>query len=355
MNNIKHDLLNEELKFSHVYLNYDPLSKINRKGKPVTILNPVTISDMKTYDENNPDWKNRVQMSCATERLYKDMENVYQYWNGCVWVDIDYKKYPNATEEEWKEITNFVNSDIAAYYSNNFYYYETSRSKLGGHYIFYFDVDRTESNFKKYSSIAREIVYSMFMSSGYEEIINYDGVFDKCCTSIFQCVYITKIDSNIYYYCNGATNDSYLPNVFVDKKENKNNNTNDNIRYEYRFMSWHKPDKVKYIEHITRWRLFNSLSRIFKDDELKREWIKCANMIPEKKNHTTKYYEECPYTNDWSSRINGDEYCDLKLLESFGYRVMTSYYKKTDKIESLAKYLIEMLEKNNDLNLWKQK
>lgn len=77
-----------------------------------------------------------------------------------------------------------------------------------------------------------------------------------------------------------------------------------------------------YIEHSERWRLFNALSRITKDDEeFKKEWEYCCGHILEQNGHTLQYYKDLFDNTDWKSKLTGNEYIDKELLGHFGYKI----------------------------------
>lgn len=87
-------------------------------------------------------------------------------------------------------------------------------------------------------------------------------------------------------------------------------------------ISWTKKDDIEdiYIEHSDRWRLFNSLSRITKDEiEFRKEWESCCDHILERNGHTTQYYKDLFDNSDWGKKLTGKEYIDRDLLEKFGY------------------------------------
>lgn len=316
----------KKIQFSHIYSQYDPLSAINRRGWRKAELVPKAIDDMFVYNaETSGEFKNRIQMSIANERLYKDMPDLYNFWNNCVWVDIDYKDVPNATKKSWEDIIFFVLDNIKNNYEDNLYYYETSRSGKGGHFIFYYDVEKTEENFKKYSKISRQIVYNAFVNEGFKDVIDYPGVYDTCSCSICQCVYITKLDMLFNDKCTGETKGIYPKVIEKEKKfydlENKKN-------LKFKVLKWTQPQTFPYIEHTSRWRLFNSLSRCFNGEELKNEWRRIAQYIPETNGHTSRYYAEVPYILDWNEKLTGEEYCDIDLMKKFGYEVQIIEYHK---------------------------
>lgn len=83
----------------------------------------------------------------------------------------------------------------------------------------------------------------------------------------------------------------------------------------------------EYIEHVVRWRLFDSLCCIFvngQDDvnELWKQWDRCCELI-EPVNHSVEWFKQEPRKNKWLKHWS-EQKCqtyDEDLLESFGYYV----------------------------------
>lgn len=320
-----------QIKFNHVYSEYDPKAKALHPGY-YTIMSLKTIDEMKEYHKEDGELRNRIQMCNAEERIVTKIDNVYSYWNGCIYIDVDYKKVWNATIERWNLLSKYVKDWLLNNYADNFYYYETSRSMIGGHFIFFFDVEHTKENFDKYNAICREIVREAFVMSGAKDIIDTPQVLDNCGSSICQMLYITKINCMFNSKCNGKTTCEYPK---IKKQKKRKPKISPNVKTNYKFCCRVTP-KPEYIDHHQRWCLFCSLAKVFDNEELKDEWTKCAKLIPEKNGHTTSYYINIPYESDWFDKLeeNKDVF-NWKLLYKFGYHVQTFYTRKPNPLDGI--------------------
>lgn len=269
----------------------------------------------------------------------------YDYWNGCVMIDVDYKKYPDATREKSIEIMKNVYLYLQHNFPNTFYYGEISSNEKGGfHFIFYLDTDYPTKERRDYLyKRSTMVIWKAFCDCGYKDIIEHEGVLDNCMNNYTQYTKMTMF-GNVNKLCTGSfSGDTGL--ITEDEKnefEKLNNvknyiNINKNsVKTSIKALLLNKQniDKIDYIEHATRRQLFRSLSRIYSGEELRNEWIKCAKLIPEENGHTTEYYINAPYINDWNDKLNGDEYCDKDLLKKFGYNI-TIIQDNTKKIQNI--------------------
>ena len=308
-----------------------------------------------TFKELNPTddkFLCRAQLFITEERINNELLNEYwNKWDNVTYYDIDSKHYwksddgegPIITERYEKDNPEIVYNFVYNWLINNYRYNicdsECSRSKFGYHFYFKWDCERTEYNRNYYAQVGRAIIKKAFIECGYKHIIDYPKVFDDCTNSPVQLVYPTKINWYHNYYCTGKIgnyNDLDINLDFVKKKENdkikKDLETatgmklnSNNRQYDYVLKGKRNVDKVDYIEHHIRWRLFDSLSTIFNDpNELKKEWCECAKK-KKKKKHSYEFYCDEPYKNgeeySWFIKLTGNEYCDKELLNDFGYDV----------------------------------
>ena len=265
--------------------------------------------------------KTRIQLFDCGYRVTKDTLD-YSNWNQCIYKDIDYKYY------YWSDEENKISPEVL-YYNvvnkliemcpDNFMDAEISRSGIDFHLFFGFDCERSELSRDFYNDYVNDIIKKCFNELGYKYIFDYPKVFDSCTNSIYQLCYVTK---NKWIHNYRFTGNISLKPVKKETNIEKSNNII-NKKQDVFFIGKREVKEVEYIEHILRWRLFNSLSRIFLDPlKLKEEWEYCANLIPEVNGHTKEYYRNCPYTiNDWNDILKGDEYIDIVLLKKFGYDV----------------------------------
>ena len=289
--------------------------------------------------------KNEVQLSTSLTFLNKDREDKYRCWNGSISKDIDAKKYYNQDPEQYnidyaKKVYYEVRNYLLKNYCNNFYYCEVSRSRKGYHFLFYFNCDKTEDNFKYYNKLCDYIIKEAFYETGYGEIIDYHGVLDDCTNSVCQRLYITKYDYLFNDNCTGelikTKHDDELERELTLEKIKEAKKQMEIIErrqaYEKRLSEGlaynvhiEKTGNYKnmYIEHHTRYLLFKSLYYFFKDN-IKEVWNEAVEHIPEENGHTLNYYKNCPFRNDWFQRLedgtakNG---YNRQILEDFGYKV----------------------------------
>ena len=311
----------------------------------------------------------RAQLFITEYRVVNEMlEDYWKNWDNITYYDIDSKHYWKTDNGEGDVIIERYQKDnptivfdlvynwLLNNYRDNICDAECSRSKFGFHFYFKWDCECTEYNRNYFAQVGRAIIKKAFIETGYEHIINYPKVFDDCTNSPVQLVYPTKINWYHNYYCTGKIgiyNNLDIDLDYVKKKEfqkiKKENNKirknlesitglslSNNSQYEYVLKNKRLVDKVNYIEHQIRWRLFDSLSRIFTDpEELKKEWYECAKKIPNK--HSLDFYMEEPYKNgedySWFNKLTGNEYCDKELLNDFGYEVeIIKIYNNTNNI-----------------------
>ena len=72
----------------------------------------------------------------------------WNYWNGCVFIDIDSKHYYNEVKKfDTEKLYDALYNELI--YSSNFYNLHKSWSGTSYHIIFYFNVEKNEINFNK--------------------------------------------------------------------------------------------------------------------------------------------------------------------------------------------------------------
>lgn len=289
-------------------------------------------------------------------RQTKELQN-WNAWNGCVYIDVDYKNYLLVNENAENPVKVFANVWTYLYnnYSDHFYYGEYSRSKKGFHFIFYTETEYPTEERREYLLLkANAAVIKAFTECGYKEAIEYKEivngvethkVLDTCTNSPYQICYIT-LCGKINEKCKGdwRIGNEELNDIIekIKNKYKKKEKTSDCV-YKSKLLKTNNVHSVPYIEHLVRRNLFKSLSTLFKGDDLKREWIRCAKLIPEEHNHTTEYYINAPYKLDWNESLGDDEYCDKNLLKIFGYEVqINAFYKQLDN-EDIFKKIYDII------------
>lgn len=290
-------------------------------------------------------------------RQTKDLQN-WNSWNGCVYIDVDYKNYLEVNMNAPEPIKVFANVWVylAKNYSDHFYYGEYSRSKKGFHFIFYTETEYPTEERREYLLLkANAAIIKAFTDCGYKDAIEYKQikngvetckVLDTCTNSPYQICYLTlcgKINENCQGDWRIGTKDlnDIIEKIKISKYHNKDKLSN--CIYKAKLLKVNNVQKVPYIEHLVRRNLFKSLSTIFKDDDLRQEWIRCAKLIPEEHNHTTEYYMNAPYKLDWYESLTDNEYCDKDLLKLFGYEVQINAYHKQSDINDIFTKIYNIL------------
>ncbi len=165
----------------------------------------VTLKDVKNFSwlavQYSSQFWPAVQVFDAPMRV-SDIHNhpeYWQYWNGCVFVDLDLKHM--ATEQRRYSVQYIKEkiSDVLRQ-DKNLYAYQESRSRNGLHYIFYFEVEKSEINFKKCARIAQNrIRYAILskMPDLFTDIEAYDStrlngkIVDDCSLTPTQLLIMT--------------------------------------------------------------------------------------------------------------------------------------------------------------------
>lgn len=294
---------------------------------------------------------------------------VYKHWNNITYEDVDYKLWMARDDILVKEdpiiVLKFISSWLMNNYPNNFCDSELSRHMQGFHFYFKWECEPTLYNWAYYKQVGHAMVYAAFCAWGWKDIIEYKAgkskVFDDCTNSFWQTVYPTKINWIHNFRCNGKISDYSclkINNIVLEKIKAKKNKVKrekiiknivgdvnyDNDKYLFILDSVNEVNDVQYINHYDRWSLFDSLSLLFEDDnELRKNWIKCAKIIPNQNGHTTQFYIDEPYKNaedyTWFEIMKDKKskgefmYCNIDLLHLFGYDVLVKHkYEGADSI-----------------------
>lgn len=307
------------------------------------------------------------QMCDAGYRMGRENED-YNKWNQCIFEDIDYKFYisnhdkfidPNILYEQ---LYDWLYNN----YRNIFYYCELSRHMNSFHYIFYFNVQRTKNNRMMCKSISNFIIHQAFESLGYKDIIEWPKVYDDCSDSFYQPCFITLNNYKINYECDGTNSEKIITDNYFsiksvyDKlfrksyKRAKHQSTKNDNDWETSFeFDNNNSYSGEYLNHHERYYLFKcivGLCGIDNEEMIEKEWNNCAYQLIEGNNHTTTFYLNEPYNNnwiDWIKRNNEFCYVDKDLLKKFGYDIKfikiekdeDTTNKKTNRITKERVYL----------------
>ena len=282
--------------------------------------------DVNSQDKDKQSW---LQMFNCGYRVTR--ENVdWNTWNGCVFVDIDSKHYYNEvkkfdTDGLFNGLDYWLSTEFQDYYFN----IQKSHSGTSYHIMFYFNVERTELNFKKCVNYAREIIRSTFSTLGIEDIINYNGVLDKCCVSAFQGMYLS---SNPIKYNDSIENNQWFGKFdeideyeIEDAYETKTTITK-NSKTTYKLASCVDECEIKDWSHNTRWQIMNFIAHYFDGD--KEKSLECyKTIIPTILKHISNHTEKellDHFVNQFDRFNTQNYYTSDRILEfcrkNFGFK-----------------------------------
>ena len=118
----------------------------------------------------------------------------FDYWNNVTFTDIDTKNYfkDKNISININKLHEHIHRQAMLDYPNNYVCSYVTASGLGFRIIWYWDCDKSNDNFDKCAMLTDEYARNIFYSFGdaFKEMIDYDGVLDKCADSCLQCMYL---------------------------------------------------------------------------------------------------------------------------------------------------------------------
>lgn len=275
--------------------------------------------DKNISDKNQLPW---LQMFNSGIRETKDTTN-WSKWNGCVYSDIDSKHY----YEECKafradNLFKMLNEYLQYNYFDNFYAMQFSNSGTGYHIVFYFDVEKTETNFNKCNQFTQNAIKEAFYNVGAREIYDWKNVADRCSRSPYQGMFVTIQDW--VFTCNSTNTFGAFP--YIDEYElqlEKIHKVSDIRPDGSKLFALDKYTKqqgsVPYQGHITRWAIYDALVAVFSDkDKVDEEWRKHIVPMMTNEGHPVKFLNNEPEKNGWFAKYT-TEYVKVDRLQQFGY------------------------------------
>ena len=134
-----------------------------------------------------------IQAFTCGYRMTKSTLN-FDYWNNVTFTDIDTKNYFNDKNIsiDINKLHEHIHRQAIIDYPNNYVCSYVTASGLGFRIIWYWDCDKSKDNFDKCATLTDEYARNIFYSFGdaFKEMIDYDGVLDKCSKSSLQCMYL---------------------------------------------------------------------------------------------------------------------------------------------------------------------
>jgi len=310
------------------------------------VLNVKTLREIATPHKEEKSANVWLQMfDCGYRVTSNNIE--WSSWNGCVYSDIDSKHYYNECKPfDSDKLKEGLHEYLLINFNYNYLGLQTSDSRTGYHILFYFDVEKTEENFKKCAQRVREIVAETFTNIGAGDIFNWPKVADRCSTSPYQGMYLTDKpwlwgNSNQPGFGSFEEIDTYeLENKIIKVSDVQADGTE-----LFTLKSVEYVDKVGYKEHHQRWTIYDALIALFKDKEkVDAEWKIIANILPEENGHSHAFYIEEPTKNKWYERFGSDTLVYVDILKEFGY----SFTKRFKPIETSSSYTPDVVYELKD-------
>ncbi len=315
-----------------------------------------TIQEIPTTKSEEKTSKIWLQMFDCGYRVTKETID-WSTWNGCVYSDIDSKHYYNECRKfNAEQLREALHDYLLTYYNFNYFGLQTSNSGTGYHILFYFDVERTETNFKKCAQKVREIVAEAFTNIGAKEIFEWPHVADKCSESPYQGMYLTAMP---WLWGNSdQPNFGSFEDIETYELENNRPKASD-IKADgtklFEFMGYRPVSKaIEYKDHHQRGVLYRSLMGVFSEKEkVDAEWKKICELLPEGNSHTRDFYINEPEVNKWFEKYCNIPLVNINMLKEFGYSFKKIF--EPTKVASSYKpdvvYELKENEKLSDLNI----
>lgn len=267
-----------------------------------------------------------LQMFNSGKRETKDTTD-WSKWNGCVYSDIDSKHYYDECRHFNVDV---LKEKLLRYlqdnYWYNFYALQLSNSGTGFHILFYFDVNKTETNFKKCNQFTQDVVKEAFEQIGAGEIYNWKGVADKCSRSPFQGMYVTPQE---WVFTENENNDNKFGSWVYSDIDNYElrpelvHKVSDVRADGSKLFVFDKYDKVSetvpYQGHHNRWAIYDALVAVCSTQELAdKAWSETIVPLLKNEGHSDSFLLNEPTKNRWFERYTS-EYVKVDRLQQFGY------------------------------------
>ena len=243
-----------------------------------------------------------IQAFTCGYRMTKSTLN-FDYWNNVTFTDIDTKNYfkDKNVSIDINKLHEHIHRQAIIDYPNNYVCSYVTASGLGFRIIWYWGCDKSKDNFDKCAVLTDKYARNIFYSFGdaFKEMIDYDGVLDKCSKSSLQCMYLWQAPL-FNDYTKNATFGEINKDDFDKATETVENikkaytpivlPTNPNIQAGYGYTIHHIKYKIKRREQ----QRFKDLTAIKalepnKDKALKLWWYVCGLIDHDEKDQRALY------------------------------------------------------------------
>jgi hypothetical protein len=299
-----------------ITIKFNTASQYQQGNTPMSVmgLNDITVKQ-GTKKEELP-W---FQMFNSGKRETKDTTD-WSKWNGCIYSDIDSKHY----YDECKPFkVDVLKEGLFRYlqdnYWYNFYALQLSNSGTGFHILFYFNVEKTETNFQKCNQLTQDAIKEAFEQIGAGDIYNWKGVADNCSRSAYQGMFVTP--QEWVFTENDNNNNDFGSWSFGDIADyeielelvHKVSDVKDNGDKLFVLDKYIKADgSVPYQGHHQRWAIYDALVAVYNTQEAAdKAWKQTIVPLLKNEGHNERFLLNEPTKNGWFAKYT-TEYEDRK-------------------------------------------
>ena len=322
------------------------------KGGDKMNINLANEIPIKEYESKNAyPWLQMCNNGYRVDKKHGD-ENC---WNGCVFIDLDTKHYYNEVKKfNPEKLEKILYEVLIRDYYNNFFFIQRSFSGTSFHIVFYFNVKKSELNRRKCVNRSKEILESIFVENGIQDIWNYRDkkgklvTVDKCAVSFYQGMYLTnqKIFFNEKVNGDFSMIDEY---EYVEPKILSVNKVEEHVVDFINYSLEQKDIKEVYYGHPERMKIYTALVACCgTKEETDKAWANnIVPLIEEKNGHDKKFYLDEPNKNRWYERYD-TKYVNESWIEKFGYSFKKRFVPK--KIDLYVPDILIELEEGKRLS-----
>lgn len=275
-----------------------------------------------------------VQRFKTDHRVAKDSEEYFMFFNGCVFLDIDYckcSKQPIEPADLRGVLINELKNLPCFLYLENSLHRNEKNEFSNFHLIFSVGANCNVLNY--------EFFYWYFHGLVKDILNRYNIDFNECLddnvSNPSQLMFLT---ANNYFY-----NEQIKP--FEDfsaffkweaeqsqkqkQRKTAENNIHQSVDSSDYFIGTHTKPQKEHLGYTQRWYLFANVAKVFSGEELKKQWARICKLIPTGK-HSLEYYIEEPFKHDWVITSTKVSNVNNKLLGKYG--IINQNRKSTNKI-----------------------
>lgn len=175
----------------HFFTQIKKWTKANSEACPVINIREFDASSQFGLIKDQLD---AIQMFTSNYRMSNDCMD-WNLWNGCVFVDIDTKKYTGfkAATMKWDKVEETVVDQLRTNYYSNFLFEQRSFSGNSFHIVFFYNCPKNADNFQKAAMFSQNIIRRIFQDIDLGDVIDYPDVLDTCgnkpCQPLFMSAY----------------------------------------------------------------------------------------------------------------------------------------------------------------------